>query len=65
MAYIQVGVTAQRTSMGEFLPSVPLYIQADKINKNGLAVIEELPLRDISGLFINKYKEIYKGGQAI
>lgn len=56
--FIQVGVTALRSPTGDFLPSVPLYIKADKLKQSGLAQAEEKLLRDVSGVFAEKHKEI-------
>lgn len=39
--FIQVGVTALRSPTGDFLPSVPLYIKADKLKQSGLAQAAE------------------------
>ncbi len=56
--FIQVGVTALRSPTGEFLPSVPLYIKADKLKQSGLAQVEENLLCDISGIFAEKHQQI-------
>lgn len=55
--YIQVGVTALRSPTGDFLPSVPLFIKADKLKQSGLARSEEKLLRDVSGVFVDKYRQ--------
>lgn len=52
--FIQVGVTALRSPTGDFLPSVPLYIKADKLKQSGLTQVEENLLRDVSGIFAKK-----------
>lgn len=56
--FIQVGVTALRSPTGDFLPAVPLYIKADKLKQSGLSQPEEKLLRDVSGVFTDKFKEI-------
>lgn len=55
--YIQVGVTALRSPTGDFLPSVPLFVRADKLKQSGLAQSEEKLLRDVSGVFVDKYRQ--------
>lgn len=56
--FIQVGVTALRSPTGDFLPSVPLYVKADKLKQSGLAQAEENLLHDISGIFAEKCQQI-------
>ena len=55
--YIQVGVTALRSPTGELLPAVPLYIKDTQLKNSGLTQAEENLMHDISGLFVEKYKE--------
>lgn len=55
--FIQVGVTALRSPTGDFLPSVPLYIKADKLKQSGLTQAEENLLKDVSGVFADKHKQ--------
>ena len=55
--FIQVGVTALRDPItGEFLPSVPLYVERDDLAKGA---VPEPNLYDLGKLFekMKKYKE--------
>ena len=56
-AFIQIGVTALRTSTGGFLPSVPLYIEESNLGKSGLTPAHEEAIHNIAGFFIEKYNE--------
>ena len=56
-AYIQIGVTIPRDPNGKYLPSVPLYIEADNLQRSGLTATHENALTDIAGFFIEKYGE--------
>lgn len=56
-SFIQVGVTALRSPMGDFLPAVPLYIKSDQLKQSKLTQSEENLLRDVSGVFVDKYKQ--------
>lgn len=56
--FIQIGVTALRSPTGEFLPSVPLYIKADKLNKSGLSQAEEDVLHNVAGVFAEKHEQL-------
>lgn len=55
--YVQVGVTALRSPMGEPLPAVPIYIKQSQLKSSGLTQVEEDLMHDVSGLFIEKHKE--------
>ena len=56
--YIQIGVTSLRTPLGDFLPSVPLYIKTtESIEKSGLVKSEEAMLHEIARLFAEKHFE--------
>lgn len=56
--FIQIGVTALRSPMGEFLPSVPLYIKSTQpIKDSGLTQAEENILHDVAGLFAEKHDQ--------
>ena len=54
---VQVGVTAMRTPDGKFLPSTPLYIFVQHLDKNGLTQFEKTGLANVSGFFADKRKE--------
>ena len=54
MAYIQIGVTALRTPDGEFLPSVPLFVETDDLQKSGLTPTSENAIKEIAGFFVEK-----------
>lgn len=56
-SFIQVGVTALRSPMGDFLPAVPLYIKSDHLKQSKLTQSEENLLREVSGVFVDKYKQ--------
>jgi len=53
--YIQVGVTAMREPNGEYLPSIPMYIEVN--NATNLTHFEDEALTNISGFFTKKLKE--------
>ena len=53
--FIQIGVTALRKPTGEYLPSVPLFIEADKLTASGLTPEHEDALHDFAGFFIEEY----------
>lgn len=48
--FIQVGVTALRSPLGDPLPSVPLYIKADQLKPSGLTQAEEDAIHSVSGV---------------
>ena len=56
MKYVQIGVTALRSPTGEFLPSVPMFIQVDD-DKNTEDLLKE-SLHEISGIFAERYYEL-------
>lgn len=60
--YVQVGVTALRGPTGEFLESVPLYIEVEKSNKPVHPLHEQM-LHDVAGLFAEKYMEVMTAKQ--
>ncbi len=61
-AYIQIGVTALRDpKTGEFLPSVPLYVEAE--DKRAVEVAEKVFADDIAGVLADKMRQ-YKEGLA-
>lgn len=56
--YIQIGVTALRDpATREFLPAVPLFIQADDAAEQG----EEKLIQDIGNLFARRMKAYMEG----
>jgi len=55
--YVQVGITAMREPNGERLPSVPMYIEVDRLAKTGLTDLESEALANIAGFFSAKRKE--------
>lgn len=64
MGYVQIGVTALRAPNGEFLPSVPLYIDqadAEKVNpfpcKENQRSYEDYVIDDIAKKFAKKFGE--------
>jgi len=59
-AFIQVGVTVPRMPDGKYLPSVPLYIEADNLCRSGFTAAHENALTDIAGFFVEKYGERLK-----
>lgn len=60
--YIQVGVTSLRSPNGDFLPSVPLYIEvSDSTDK--IILTEEQHLKDVSGIFVEKYQKVLRSGK--
>jgi len=61
--YIQVGVTIPRSPDGKYLPSVPLYIEAENLQRSGLTAAHEKALTDIAGFFIEKYNERLKANK--
>lgn len=66
--YVQVGSFALRSPNGEFLPSVPLYIQvkdAGGVNeRTGLTIAEEIALTDVGKVFADKFKQYADGTKA-
>lgn len=58
---IQIGVAALRSPLGEFLPSIPLYIkEEDAVERNpttGRTVQEDLVLTDVAKVFADKFKQ--------
>ena len=54
MAYIQIGMTALRTPDGEFLPSIPLFVNTDDLEKSGLVPSSENAIKEIAGFFVEK-----------
>lgn len=66
--YIQVGTFALRSPSGEFLPSVPLFIQAKdagQVNeRTGLTVAEEIALTEVGKVFADKFKQYAEGVKA-
>ena len=64
--FVQIGVTATRTPTGDFLPSIPLYIEVEHLCRSGLTPAQENAVRDIAGFFIEKLadeKSMMKGGE--
>jgi|GEM_PF-890224 len=63
--YVQVGSFALRAPNGDFLPSVPLYMQAEDAGgvnaRTGLTMAEEVALTDVTKVFADKFKQ-YKEG---
>ena len=58
--YIQVGYTAlRRPGTGEFLPAVPLYIEAD----DSACAAEQKLIDDIGGLLALRFKAYKEGCQ--
>ena len=55
--YVQVGVTAMRNPDGSFMPSIPMYVEVDHVEKNGLTQLENAALTNICGFFAEKRKE--------
>ena len=58
--YIQIGVTALRGPGGEFLPAVPLFIQADDSAQAG----EEKLVQDVGRLLALRMKAYIDGCKA-
>jgi len=56
-AFIQICVTVPRMPDGKYLPSVPLYIEADNLCRSGLTAAHENALTDIAGFFVEKFGE--------
>ena len=63
--FIQIGVTVPRMPDGKYLPSVPLYIEAENLCRSGLTAAHENALTDIAGFFIEKYGEKLRNGKAV
>ena len=55
--YIQVGVTALRAPNGEFLQSVPLYVEAE-MSADILTPIAVQTSKDVSGIFAERYQQV-------
>ena len=66
--FVQVGSFALRSPNGEFLPSVPLYIQAkdagEVSERTGLTVAEEIALTNVGKVFADKFKQYTDGVKA-
>ena len=63
-SYIQIGVTALRDKMGNFLPSVPLYVKASDAMRGCGQDLGEDPLKEIAKIFAAKYADHVKSREA-
>ena len=57
MKLVQVGITAMRTLDGKHLPSAPMFMYVDFVQKNGLTDFENQSCTNICGFFATKRKE--------
>ena len=55
--FVQVGVSAMRTPSGEFLPSTPIYMEVEHLEKNGLTQFESEALTNVAGFFVERIKK--------
>jgi len=54
---VQVGVTAMRTPDRKYLPSIPMYVYVEHLDKNGLTQFDNQACANVSGFFADKRKE--------
>ena len=53
--YVQVGVTALRSPLGDFLPAVPLFIKEKELKQSGLSQAEEDACHSVAGVVAEIY----------
>ena len=61
MSYKQVGVIALRRPDGSFCESIPIYKETTPADE----VIAERSMRDITDIFLEKFREVAKSNQEI